>query len=157
MGSPSNLYVIQKMSFGNFLKLLLWPKNNFMTNPFNGKIISLAFWFLKKEMFSWNIWWQNKYTESVSFVVDQRSSKCWTFCSNVYLFYRSYRDGTGKNRGFLEAVGPTCPFVLLFITATMWAAFSPTDILQREPRLFCLVMGLVLSNAVVSKTMGMGS
>ncbi|XP_072045309.1 LOW QUALITY PROTEIN: ethanolaminephosphotransferase 1-like [Amphiura filiformis] len=67
---------------------------------------------------------------------------------SLYNIYRSYRDGTGKNRGFIDAAEPTFPFVILFITSTTWAVYSPSDILDVEPRLFCLVMGLLLSNAV---------
>ncbi|XP_022097066.1 ethanolaminephosphotransferase 1-like [Acanthaster planci] len=66
--------------------------------------------------------------------------------NTIWNIYVSYKDGTGKNRSPLRAVEPGVPVMVLLVVATLWAAFSPTDILQLEPRIFCLTVGITLSN-----------
>ncbi|XP_038056909.1 ethanolaminephosphotransferase 1-like [Patiria miniata] len=66
--------------------------------------------------------------------------------NTIWNIYVSYRDGTGKNRSFFHAVEPAIPAVLLFVVASLWAFLSPTDILQLEPRIFCLTVGIIMSN-----------
>ncbi|XP_068632475.1 ethanolaminephosphotransferase 1 isoform X1 [Battus philenor] len=64
----------------------------------------------------------------------------------LWNIYKSYRDGTGKMRPFLEAVRPLIPLAVFFALSTIWAVFSPTDIINRGPRLFYVLTGTIFSN-----------
>ena len=60
--------------------------------------------------------------------------------------FRAYRDGTGKNRTLWEGNRPlVCPF-LFFTLTTVWVLASPTNILERDPRCFTFMVGIVFSN-----------
>ncbi|KAF2362401.1 CDP-alcohol phosphatidyltransferase [Trinorchestia longiramus] len=65
---------------------------------------------------------------------------------SFYNIYCSYRDGTGKMLGFVEAVRPLWNPVLLFTLCTVWLMYSPTDIVDRDPRLFLYLIGVVFAN-----------
>ena len=60
--------------------------------------------------------------------------------------YRSYRDGTGKMRPFLEAVRPLVSFMIAMALFVFWGAKSPTDILIKDPRLFFYASGTLCAN-----------
>jgi len=65
---------------------------------------------------------------------------------SLWNIYRSYRDGTGKNRSFWEAIRPlVSPFVFFSLTTT-WVLGSPISILEKDPRCFTLLVGTVFSN-----------
>ena len=59
---------------------------------------------------------------------------------------RAYRDSTGKNRSFWEAIIPLVGPCVFFSLTTLWALASPTDILNRDPRCFTFLVGTVFSN-----------
>lgn len=62
------------------------------------------------------------------------------------LVCRAKRDGTGKNRTLWEANRPlVCPFMFFSMT-TIWVLASPTNILERDPRCFTFMVGIVFSN-----------
>lgn len=60
--------------------------------------------------------------------------------------YRAYRDGTGKNRSFLEANRPLVSPFAFFSLTTIWVLASPIGILEKDPRCFTLLVGTVFSN-----------
>ena len=60
--------------------------------------------------------------------------------------YRSYRDGTGKMRPFLEAVRPLISFLVALMLFMSWALASPNDILEKDPRMYFYVSGTVCAN-----------
>lgn len=64
----------------------------------------------------------------------------------VYNIYRAYRDGTGKNRSLWEATRPLASPFLFFIMTSVWVLASPTNILERDPRCFTFLVGVVFSN-----------
>ena len=59
---------------------------------------------------------------------------------------RAYRDGTGKNRSFLEANRPLVSPFAFFSLTTIWVLASPIGILEKDPRCFTLLVGTVFSN-----------
>ena len=63
---------------------------------------------------------------------------------------RSYRDRTGKMRSFSEAVRPLVPLFIFFALSSLWAVFSPNDIINRAPRIFYILTGTIFSNINVS-------
>ncbi|XP_026740403.1 ethanolaminephosphotransferase 1-like [Trichoplusia ni] len=64
----------------------------------------------------------------------------------LWNIYKSYRDGTGKMRPFSEAVRPLVPLIIFFVLSSVWAIYSPTDIINRAPRIFYILTGTIFSN-----------
>ncbi|KAG6453060.1 ethanolaminephosphotransferase 1 [Manduca sexta] len=64
----------------------------------------------------------------------------------LWNIYKSYRDKTGKMRLFSEAVRPLVPLFVFFALSTTWALCSPSDIINRGPRLFYILTGTIFSN-----------
>ncbi|CAH1774085.1 unnamed protein product [Owenia fusiformis] len=65
---------------------------------------------------------------------------------SVFNVYVSYRDNTGHNRTFYEATRPLISSSVLYILFTIWALYSPYDILEKTPRLFYYTCGTTFSN-----------
>uniref|UniRef100_A0A0K2UDT7 Ethanolaminephosphotransferase 1like [Megachile rotundata] n=1 Tax=Lepeophtheirus salmonis TaxID=72036 RepID=A0A0K2UDT7_LEPSM len=63
----------------------------------------------------------------------------------IYNIYLSYRDGTGKNRPFKEAIRPLVSFFTAFIVCVSWITFFPTA-LNEDPRCFYYMTGVLYSN-----------
>ncbi|CAH0702522.1 unnamed protein product [Spodoptera exigua] len=64
----------------------------------------------------------------------------------LWNIYKSYRDKTGKMRPFSEAVRPLVPLFIFFALSSLWAIYSPTDIINRAPRIFYILTGTIFSN-----------
>jgi len=65
---------------------------------------------------------------------------------SFYNVYASYRDGTGKMLSLGEAMRPlVCPGAL-FLATTVWALASPSDLLQKDPRMFSYLLGALFAN-----------
>ncbi|KAM3964112.1 ethanolaminephosphotransferase 1 [Aphomia sociella] len=64
----------------------------------------------------------------------------------LWNIYKSYRDRTGKMRSFMEAMRPLMPVAIFFTLSTLWAIYSPTDIISRAPRLYYILTGTIFSN-----------
>ncbi|CAH1116634.1 unnamed protein product [Phaedon cochleariae] len=62
---------------------------------------------------------------------------------NIYL---SYKNKSGKMRKFSDAIRPLLSVGIFFILTLVWISYSPTNILDREPRAFFLLLGTVFSN-----------
>jgi ethanolaminephosphotransferase len=60
--------------------------------------------------------------------------------------YRSYRDGTGKMRPFLEAVRPLVSFVIAFGLFLAWICGSPNEVLRLDPRMVFYASGTICAN-----------
>jgi len=65
---------------------------------------------------------------------------------SLWNIYRSYRDGTGKNRSFWEANRPLVTPITFFSLTTIWVLGSPINVLEKDPRCFTLLVGTVFSN-----------
>ncbi|CAH0382606.1 unnamed protein product [Bemisia tabaci] len=64
----------------------------------------------------------------------------------LYNVYVSYRDNTGKMKPFFEAIRPLVPLLIFFALALYWAHKSPTNVIERDPRMFFMLSGSVFSN-----------
>jgi len=60
---------------------------------------------------------------------------------NVYLAYKS----NSLKRSLFEGLRPLISFVSLFLISTYWALFSPTNVLNRDPRFFFALVGTIFS------------
>jgi len=69
-----------------------------------------------------------------------------TFPVALYNIYISYKEGTGKNRSFLEANRPLVSTILAFIVSIIWVLRSPNDILELDPRAMFYVSGTIFAN-----------
>ena len=63
--------------------------------------------------------------------------------------FRSYRNKTGYNRSFYEAIRPLISPTILFLSSTWWALASPHMVLERQPRVFLAAVGTTFSNIAV--------
>lgn len=73
-------------------------------------------------------------------------------CSHSFslYYYRAYRNNTLKHSSVYEALLPFFSPVLLFVLSTLWISLSPTDIIEKQPRIFYLMVGTAFSNVTVS-------
>ncbi len=65
------------------------------------------------------------------------------------LSFRSYRNGTGYNRTFYEAIRPLISPAVLFISSTWWGLASPHMIMHKQSRIFFSAVGATFSNIAV--------
>lgn len=65
-------------------------------------------------------------------------------------FCRGHRSNTLKHSSLYEAFLPFLSPVLLFILSTIWVVFSPSNILELQPRIFYLMVGTAFANVTVS-------
>lgn len=72
----------------------------------------------------------------------------------LFFFYlcRSYRDKTGKNLSILEGSRPLIPLTVFVSLCLIWVKISPTNVLERDPRIFFMMSGAIFSNICVSET-----
>lgn len=58
----------------------------------------------------------------------------------------SYRDGTGKDRTFLEAVRPLVSTLVALLLSFLWVLASRNNVLELDPRCVFLLTGTVFAN-----------
>ncbi|XP_046914023.1 ethanolaminephosphotransferase 1 isoform X2 [Dermatophagoides farinae] len=61
-------------------------------------------------------------------------------------FYNVYTCQTPKQKTFYQSFRPLISLIGLFIVSTLWAKFSPMNIIEVEPRTFYFMVGTVFSN-----------
>ncbi|XP_061609231.1 ethanolaminephosphotransferase 1 [Phyllopteryx taeniolatus] len=91
----------------------------------------VLFHFLYRDLFSFMI-------VACSFAV--------TLPMSLYNVLRAYRSNSLKHASLYEALLPFLSPVLLFILSTTWVLFSPSNILELEPRLYYLMVGTAFAN-----------
>jgi len=69
-----------------------------------------------------------------------------TLPMSLWNIYLSIRDGTGKGKSFVEGNRPWIPILVLFALTTIWALYSPSNILESHSRLFYWLCGTIFSN-----------
>uniref|UniRef100_A0A1I7XCU6 Ethanolaminephosphotransferase 1 n=1 Tax=Heterorhabditis bacteriophora TaxID=37862 RepID=A0A1I7XCU6_HETBA len=66
--------------------------------------------------------------------------------SGYNMWYSYSIDKTFKQANIYEGIRPIFPCITLFGISLFWATYSPTSIIDRDPRLFFFTMGTVFSN-----------
>jgi len=64
----------------------------------------------------------------------------------IYNIRQGYKEGTGKNRTFLEAVRPLVSTHVAMGLFFIWVLCSPNNVLERDPRCVFLLTGTVFAN-----------
>lgn len=64
-------------------------------------------------------------------------------------FFRSYKNQTGKMRSFPEAVRPLVPIGIFMIIGSIWVIYSPSNIIEVDPRAMYFMTGTIFSNICV--------
>ncbi|XP_019852769.1 PREDICTED: ethanolaminephosphotransferase 1-like [Amphimedon queenslandica] len=54
--------------------------------------------------------------------------------------------GRNSNRSFVQLYLPLLPMCLLVLVFSIWGMYSPSDVLEKDPRAFMLTIGMVFSN-----------
>uniref|UniRef100_A0A183VBS6 Ethanolaminephosphotransferase 1 n=1 Tax=Toxocara canis TaxID=6265 RepID=A0A183VBS6_TOXCA len=63
---------------------------------------------------------------------------------NMYLSY--FVDETGRQSSLYEACLPVFSSAVLFAVSVYWAKYSPSNVIDRDPRIYFWTMGTVFSN-----------
>lgn len=58
----------------------------------------------------------------------------------------SYKQGESRTRSTGEALRPLIPLTIFLVVSIVWLNFSPTNIMERDPRIFCVISGNIFSN-----------
>ncbi|XP_028653182.2 ethanolaminephosphotransferase 1 [Erpetoichthys calabaricus] len=69
-----------------------------------------------------------------------------TLPMSLYNVFKAYRNNTLKQHSCYESFLPFLSPVLLFILCTLWVHFSPSDIIEDQPRMFYFLVGTAFSN-----------
>ncbi|KAJ3606676.1 hypothetical protein NHX12_026195 [Muraenolepis orangiensis] len=69
-----------------------------------------------------------------------------TLPMSLYNVLKAHRTKTLKHSSLYEAFLPFLSPVLLFVLSTVWVLFSPSDILELQPRAFYLMVGTAFAN-----------
>lgn len=64
----------------------------------------------------------------------------------LYNLYAAHANKKGRNLGFWEGFRPIVPLSLFLALSLLWLYYSPTNIIERDPRAFCLLSGNIFSN-----------
>nr|XP_006625940.1 PREDICTED: ethanolaminephosphotransferase 1 [Lepisosteus oculatus] len=89
----------------------------------------------------WNIRYRDLFTVMIlgcAFLV--------TLPMSLYNVLKAYRNNSLKQSSLYESFLPFLSPVLLFILSTVWVCLSPSDILQKEPRVFYFMVGTAFAN-----------
>lgn len=70
----------------------------------------------------------------------------------VYNVYCCYKSRTLKQPNIWESSRPLIPILTLFLTTTAWAAYSPNQIIEVDPKMFYFLVGTIFSNIAVSSS-----
>uniref|UniRef100_A0A3B3DVR3 Ethanolaminephosphotransferase 1 n=1 Tax=Oryzias melastigma TaxID=30732 RepID=A0A3B3DVR3_ORYME len=105
--------------------------------------ISLVFFFtavVGVETWYRPILWNLLYRDFFTFMIigDKSVSVC--------VAMKAHRSNTLKHSNLYEAFLPFLSPVLLFVLSTIWVVFSPSNILELQPRVFYLMVGTAFAN-----------
>ncbi|XKL68772.1 hypothetical protein PGB90_006541 [Kerria lacca] len=64
----------------------------------------------------------------------------------IYNLYTAYSTKKGRNLGLAEGLRPLIPLIYFLLLSLIWLHYSPTNIVERDPRAFCLLAGNIFSN-----------
>lgn len=68
----------------------------------------------------------------------------------LYNIYLSYKNKTGHMRSFLEAIRPLMAVFIFFVITLIWVLYSPSNIIEKDPRALFFLLGTIFSNISVS-------
>ncbi|CAB1342502.1 unnamed protein product [Coregonus sp. 'balchen'] len=89
------------------------------------------------------IWWNFHYRDLFTFMILGCSFTV-TLPMSLYNVFKASRSNTLKHSSMYEAFLPFLSPVLLFLLSSAWVIFSPSDILQQQPRVFYLMCKLIV-------------
>lgn len=69
-----------------------------------------------------------------------------TLPMSLYNVLKAHRNNTLKHSSLYEAFLPFLSPFLLFILSTIWVVYSPSNILEQQPRIFYLMVGTAFAN-----------
>lgn len=91
------------------------------------------------------ILWSFLYRDLFTFMIIACSFTV-TVPMSLYNVLKGHRGHTLKHSSLYEAFLPFLSPVLLFVLSTVWVVFSPSDILELQPRVFFLMVGTAFAN-----------
>uniref|UniRef100_A0A8C7P6J8 Ethanolaminephosphotransferase 1 n=1 Tax=Oncorhynchus mykiss TaxID=8022 RepID=A0A8C7P6J8_ONCMY len=91
------------------------------------------------------IWWNFHYRDLFTFMILGCSFTV-TLPMSLYNVFKASRNNTLKHSSMYEAFLPFLSPVLLCLLSSVWVIFSPSGILQQQPRVFYLMVGTAFAN-----------
>ncbi|PAV85511.1 hypothetical protein WR25_09877 [Diploscapter pachys] len=82
---------------------------------------------------------------NLAFIMELGFYTC-CFLSLVVSLYNVLRCTNLKQPNLYEGCRPAIPVSILFAVSIFWVLFSPTKVIERDPRMFYMAMGTVFSN-----------
>lgn len=70
----------------------------------------------------------------------------------LWNIYKSYDNKTGHMRSFSEAGRPLVPIGFFLALCVAWTLYSPSNIIERDPRVVYFLTGTIFSNICVSSS-----
>lgn len=67
----------------------------------------------------------------------------------IFNVYIGYKNKTLKQTNLWESFRPLISLAILFCFTTFWAAYSPTNVIETDPRMFYFMVGTLFSNICV--------
>uniref|UniRef100_A0A3P9JEV6 Ethanolaminephosphotransferase 1 n=3 Tax=Oryzias latipes TaxID=8090 RepID=A0A3P9JEV6_ORYLA len=110
--------------------------------------ISLVFFFtavVGVETWYRPVLWNLLYRDFFTFMIIACSFTV-TLPMSLYNFLKAHRSNTLKHSSLYESFLPFLSPVLLFGLSTTWVVFSPSNILELQPRIFYLMVGTAFAN-----------
>ncbi|MEQ2266683.1 hypothetical protein XENORESO_015469, partial [Xenotaenia resolanae] len=89
--------------------------------------------------------WNLLYRDLFTFMIIACSFSV-TLPMSLYNVLKAYRSNTLKHSSLYEAFLPFLSPVLLFVLSTTWVIFSPSKILELQPRMYYLMVGTAFAN-----------
>ncbi|KAE9539407.1 hypothetical protein AGLY_004659 [Aphis glycines] len=150
---PIRMYYICIMVFINFY-LAHWEKYNtgvlYLPWSYDFSMVGLVFFFGLTAFFGPEKWKMSLIGNYSFGHVTEITFYFTTFITNIpvsiYNIYVSYRDKTGKNLSILEGSRPLIPLTVFVSLCLIWVKISPTNVLERDPRIFFMMSGAIFSN-----------
>lgn len=67
----------------------------------------------------------------------------------LYNVYKAYKANNLNQANLWESSRPLIPLMSLFVITTYWAYYSPSNVLETDPRMFYFMVGTAMSNIAV--------
>uniref|UniRef100_A0A8C5CGX3 Ethanolaminephosphotransferase 1 n=1 Tax=Gadus morhua TaxID=8049 RepID=A0A8C5CGX3_GADMO len=151
--SVATLYYILWVVLFSFI-LSHWEKYNtgilFLPWGYDASQVTISIVYIVTAVVGVETWykpilWHFHYRDMFSIMIVACSFTV-TLPMSLYNVLKAHRNNTLKHSNLYEAFLPFLSPVLLFVLSTVWVVFSPSEILELQPRVYYLMVGTAFAN-----------
>ncbi|CAL8313840.1 unnamed protein product [Boreogadus saida] len=151
--SVATLYYILWVVLFSFI-LSHWEKYNtgilFLPWGYDASQVTISIVYIVTAVVGVETWykpilWHFHYRDMFSIMIVACSFTV-TLPMSLYNVLKAHRNNTLKHSNLYEAFLPFLSPVLLFVLSTVWVVFSPSQILELQPRVYYLMVGTAFAN-----------